>query len=237
MDLTEPVFTYLLPLFGITDLGAGSFELGATDDVTAFSVDLDMVGTVHSLTNCYTASFGIMGQKGSRPVRLIWNIVGSDESEGTTPVADMLDFAKPFAFVHTSLTVSGASADTSRPPDRFQIFVDQGLVTEHNNSITLTDATPGDRRAVFITSIPYTSAHDDLHWTLIDDDGGKQSVITLNNGTKTITITMPKGLSEGKVGPITGKGSQIRVPLSFNLFKYDNAGTRTTGLTFAITNT
>lgn len=235
VDITQPVLDVVLPLLGITDLGGNSYELGASDDVTSFSLDIDMVGSIHAITGCYTASWGIQGQKGSRPVRLIWNVVGSDESEAGSFTPAMIDFAKPFAFTHTSCTISGASEGTSRPIDRFQVFVNNGLVTEHNNSITLTDATPGDRRAAFITSVPYTSTHDDLHWTLIDDDGGKQSVITLDNGVKVLTITMPKGLTDGRVGPVTGKGDQIRTPVSFNLFKYDNAGTRTTGLTLAIT--
>ena len=235
VDITEPILAVILPLLGITDEGSDVYSLGATDDVTAFTLGIDMVGSIHTISNCYTAAWGIQGQKGGRPVRMVWNVVGSSEAEGTFTPA-MVDFAKPFAFTHTTCTISGASVNTSRPIDRFNVFVDNGLVTEHNNSVTLTDATPGDRRAVFVTSVPYTSAHDDLHWTLIDDDGGLQSVIVLNNSVKTVTITMPKGISEGKVGPITGKGKQIRTPVSFNLFKYDNAGTRTTGLTVAVTN-
>jgi len=235
VDITQPILDVILPLLGITNSGGDSYELGQFDDVTSFSLDLNMVGAYHSITGCYTASWGIMGQKGGRPVRMVWNIVGSAETEAGTFTEAFVGFAKPFAFTHTTCTISGAGVDTARPIDRFQVQVDNGLVTEHNNSVNLTDATPGDRRAVFITSVPYAGVHDDLHWTMIDDDGGKQSVLTLNNSVKTVTITMPKGLSDAAVGPIEGKGKQIRTPVSFNLFKYDAAGTRTTGMTIAIT--
>jgi len=235
VDITQPNLDVILPLLGVTVSGGDSYELGAADDVVSFAMDINMVGSFHAITGCYTASWGIMGQKGGRPVRLVWNIVGSAETEAGSFTPAMIDFAKPFAFTHTTCTISGAGANTARPIDRFQVYVDNGLVTEHNNSVNLTDATPGDRRSAFITSVPYAGVHDDLHWTLIDDDGGKQSVLTLNNTIKTVTITMPKGLTDGKVGPIEGKGKQIRTPVSFNLFKYDAAGTRTTGMTIAIT--
>jgi hypothetical protein len=234
-DITEPLLDLVLPLLGITDLGGDAYELGATDDVVSFSITADMVGTIHALSNCYTASFGFIGQKGDRPSRLIWNVIGSSEAETGTFTPDPIDFGKPFAFTHTTCTISGTGLNTARPIDRFQIFVDCNLVTEHNNSITLTDATPGDRRAVFATSVPYTSSHDDLHWVIRDDDGGKQAVIVLNNGTKTVTFTMPRGIGQGETGEVEGKANQIRTPVSFNLFRYDNSGTRVSPLHIAIT--
>lgn len=236
MDITQPLLDVVLPLLGINDLGGNAYELGATDDVTAFSLTIDLVGAIHSITNCYTASFGFSGQKGDRPCRMIWNVVGSDETEAGTLSEAMIDWAKPFAFTHTTCTVSGASVDTARPIDRFQIFCDNGLVTEHNNSVTLTDATPGDRRTVFATSVPYTSSHDDLHWTIRDDDGGKQAVIVLDNTVKVVTFTMPRGIGKGEVGEVLRKGDQIRTPLTFDLFRYDNSGTRVSPLHIAITN-
>lgn len=234
-DITEPLLDVVLPLLGITSLGSDVYELGKADDVTAFNLTADMVGSIHTLTNCYTASFGFIGQKGDRPSRLIWNVVGSSETEAGSFTEDHLTFGKPFAFTHTTCTISGSGTDTARPIDRFQIFVDLNLVTEHNNSETLTDATEGDRRAVFATSVPYTSSHDDLHWTIKDDDGGKQAVIVLDNGTKTVTFTMPRGIGQGEIGEVGGKANQIRVPLSFNLFRYMSGGTRVSPLKIAIT--
>ncbi len=236
MNITQPILDVVLPLLGITDLGGNAYELGKTDDVTSFGLIIDLVGAIHNVTDCYTASFGFTGQKGDRPCRLIWNVIGTDETEAGTFTEAMIDWAKPFSFTDTDCTISGASVDTSRPIDRFQIFCDNQLVSEHNNSVTLTDATPGDRRSIFATSVPYAGVHDDLHWSIIDDDSGKQAVIVLNNTVKTVTFTMPRGLGRGEVGDITRKGGQVRTPVKFQLYKYDNSGTRVSPLGIAITN-
>ena len=236
LDLTWPIAEVVFPLLGNTDAaGPGPWTLGATDDVVSFPIEIDFDSIVHSIPEAFTSSYAFRGSKGSKPIQMTWDVIGDDEVSGSF-TADKVDFGAEFAFTHGTLTMendAGTVAHVARPFDRFLLQVNNNLIIEHNNSITITDVQIGNREAVFATSVPYVAAHDELYLHYRDDSGGKGSVLVLNNGEKILTFTMPAGLAVAKPGSLTGKADQIRTPVTMLLHRDDNTGTRVPGLTIA----
>ena len=236
-DFTWPILEVWLPLLGITNLGSNVFELGATDLAVAFPVQVDLRGALHDIDAAYVTKWAFRGSKGSRPSSLSVEIIGSQETEGTTFTPDKVAYGDMFSFTHSSMTLeNGAGSDIARAFDRFLIQVDNKLVAEHNNSVFVTDATIGDRQAVLATSVPYVAAHDDLYWDYKDDEDGKKSVVTLDNGTKSVAFLMPTGMAVAKPGSITGMADQIRTPITLLLGRSDNVGTRVSPLKITVIN-
>lgn len=239
LDLTWPIAEVVFPLLGITDgsgVNPGPYSLGATDDVVSFPIEIDFGAIVHSIPEAFTSKYAFRGSKGSKPLQMTWDVVGDDEVSGAF-VTDRVDFGAEFAFTHGTLTMendAGTPAYVDRPFDRFLLQVDNKLIVEHNNSITITDVQIGNREAVFATSVPYTSGHDEMYLHYRDDSDGKGSVLVLDNGSKVLTFTMPTGLAIAKPGSLTGKADQIRTPVTMILHRSDNAGTRVPGLTIAV---
>ncbi len=238
LDLTWPIMEVVLPLLGVTDLGSNVYEMGATDEVVSFAMQLDMGGTLHDIDDCVSGKYALRGSKGGAPISLEWDVVGSEEDKGSTFTVDKVAFGDEFVFSRTLYTLENdAQADELRTADRFMIQVDNKLIVEHNNSEFITDATIGDRQGVFATSLPTNAANDDLYFSYRDDDDGKNSTVTLVNDLKTCLFEMPAGLAVAKPGSMTGKGDQIRTPVTMLLHRDDNAGTRIAPLKITVTNT
>ena len=219
LDPTYPILNHILPLMGITDLGADTFELGATDEVVNFRVNLDFGDYVHDIADAYTSRYAFRGSKGSRPISMEWDLIGSQEISGSftgTP----LPAGSPFAFTHTSYDLANANNEsTTRATDRFLIQVNNNLVVEHNNSILITDATIGHRESIFATSVPTNSDNEDLYFDYRDDEDGKNCVVIWDNGEKTVRFDMPKGIAVAKPPSIEGSADIIRTPVTMLLHR------------------
>ena len=226
-DITWPIIQEVFPLLGLDSTGStGPWELGATDDLSYFPVQLDMPGAVHSIANAFVTGWSIRGSKGSRPVQMQVDISGETEESGSFS-EDKVDFGAEYAFTHASLTLGNESdSDEARDFDRFMIRVDNRPVIEHNNSITVTDALIGDRQSMLATSVPYVSANSDTYFDYRDDNDGKNSVLVLNNGDKTLTFTMPAGLPIAKPASILSKMDQVRTPITMLLHRDVSGSTR-----------
>ena len=235
-DLTYPLALELIPMLGLTiDTADTDWSLGATDEVVGFPLVIDMVGAKHSIAEAFVSKWVLRGQKGGRPISLEMEVVGVDEISTGTFTEDKIDFGAEYAFTHGSLTMHNGSTDLARPFDRIMLQVDNGLVDEHNNSITITDATIGNRQVVVATSVPYNTTQADLYFAYRDDSAGKNVVFTIDNGEAEFEFTLPKCLSVGGSGNITGRADQIRTPVTMLAFRSDNSGTRVPPLSIACT--
>jgi hypothetical protein len=229
IDITWAQVQVVFPLLGLTDgAGPGPWSMGATDEVTGFPVVINFGDIRHTIADAVVARWALRGQKGSKPVQMQIDIVGDTEVTGAAFVEDFLAFDAEYAFHHATLTLEDDAgppgADTSRTFDRFMLQVDNGLVLEHNNSVTLTDATIGDRKCIFATSVPYITAHDELYEDYRDNDGGKKAVFVLSNGVKILTFTIPTGVPIAKPASIMGKADQIRTPVTLWAHRSDSVG-------------
>lgn len=234
IDITWPIMSRLFPLFGLTDT-SGVFTAGATDEVTEFPLQLDLVGDVHNIPGAFTSRWAIRGSKGSKPVQLTWDIVGIAENTGSYG-GTTIETGKEFAFTHSSITMEDdGTVDRNREFDRFVIQIDNGLVVEHANNTEITDVTIGDRKIIMATSVPYVPAEKDLYFSYRDDEDGRNSVIVLDNDEKVITFGMPKGLSIPKSAAIGGKAEQLRTPVTMMLFRDIDTGVRIPPITITPT--
>jgi hypothetical protein len=231
-DLTWPVWEHIDGLLGLNNVSGDVYEMGQTDDVTAYPVVIDLDGEVHNIASAVTSGWSLRGQKGSRPVQMQMDIIGEDEASAGSFTADQLAIGSVYAFTDGDLTLSGdAAADVARPFDRFVLQVENGLVAEWNNSVTLTDVTIGNRQAVFATSVPYVNDHDDLFFDYRDNESGRKAVFVLSNTDKVLTFLIPTGLPVARPGSVLGKADQIRTPVTLLLHRSDSGGTRVAPLT------
>jgi len=234
LDLTWPMIEVIFPLLGNSG-GAAPWVLGATDVLVAFPCNIDLGDKVHTLTNCFVAKWSISGSKGGRPIQMELSLMGETELIGSfTP--DQITLDKEYAFHHGTLTMEDDStgppgADLARPYDRFMLSVDNKPVVEYNNSVTYTDVAIGGRQAVFATSVPYVTAHDDLYIYYRDYDDGLNAVLVLSNGSKIITFAMPECMAVSRPASVLGKAQQIRTPVTMLMHYGDNIGTRINTMT------
>lgn len=227
-DLTWPIAEVVFPLLGVS--GSGPWTLGATDTLPSFPVDIDLVGKIHDITDAVVSGWSIRGTKGSRPIQMQLDIIGVSEAAGTF-AEDKVNFGAEFAFTHSSMKIEDdAAANLARQFDRFVLAVNNNVVSEFNNSITLTDAVIGGRTVQFATSVPYVTAHDDLYFHHRDANDGLAAEIELDNGTKKLTFAMPSCMAVTKPGSALGRSQQIRTPVTMLAFR-DDDGDRVPPLT------
>ena len=231
-DITWPIAEVVFPLLGVTTEDATTWSLGATDSLSLFPVDIDLVGEVHDINNAFVTSWSMRGTKGARPIQMQMDIMGETESALSGSFAeDKIAFGAEFAFTHSSMTIEDdASSNLTRQFDRFVMSVNNNVVSEFNNSITLTDALIGGRTVHFATSIPYVSDHDDLYFDHRDANDGRRVEVVLNNGSRTLTFLMPSCMAVTKPPSALGRSQQIRTPVTMLAFR-DNEGSRIPPLT------
>jgi hypothetical protein len=231
-DFTASQIVHLLPLFGVTDGGSSSYSLGADDTLPPFAMQIDLVGSIHDWANCYVAKYTFRGSRGSAPMQLELDIVGTTETEGSTFVVDPLAANDIFSFTDVSSCTIDAIA---RQVNSILIQVDNKLILEWNNSTNLTDAVIGARETVIATSVPYTSTWDDLYWNFKTDLDGIPTIIVFASADQTITFTATKCIGIARTGDVVSKNDQIRTPVTLLADRGLSGATRITPLTIALT--
>jgi len=235
-DLTWPIAEVVFPLLGVTGGASGPWTLEAADVLVPFPIDIDLVGEVHDIDNAVCAGWAIRGTKGSRPIQMQLDIIGETEEALSGSFAeDKVAFGAEFAFTHSSMTIEDDAASLEeRAFDRFILAVDNNLISEFNNSITLTDVLIGNRVVRFATSIPYVPEENDLYFDHRDANDGREVVFTLNNGSKILTFNLPACMAITKPASALGKNEQLRTPVTMLGFR-DNDGSRVPPLTITPT--
>lgn len=237
-DITGAVVTHLLQYLGMTSVGGGVYNLGASGNLVEFEMNVDMGAAVHRFTNCVCVGWALRGSKGGRPLQLQMNIVAEDEVDpGGSAFADApLTIEDIFAF--TDITVSdfdnGSGTDVALSMDRFLLQVDYGVVVEHNSSITRTGAKAGLGTAILATSTPYISTRKSIYWSYRDSEGPINATVTMANADTTLQFVAPAGTPITELPPVMGKADQIRTPVTLDLCRDDNAGTRVAPLTLTV---
>ena len=231
-DITWPIAEVVFPLLGLTGGASGPWTLGATDNLSMFPVDIDLVGKVHDINQAFVTGWSIRGTKGSKPIQMQMDIIGETESAlGGAFAEDKVAFGAEFAFTHSTMKVEDdATNNRTRSFDRFVLAVNNNVVSEFNNSITLTDAVIGGRAVQFATSIPYVPAEDDLYFDHRDANDGRQVEIVLDNGVRKLTFLLPACMGVAKPPSALGRSQQIRTPVTMLAFR-DNDGSRVPPLT------
>jgi hypothetical protein len=238
LDPTYAQLVALLPWLGVTDNTGGVYSLGAADALVEKNCKFDLGGAQHDWSNCIVLGYAFRGSKGGRPVSLQINIEGEDETEAESAFSNNpLAINKVFSFtdIATRQLDNAVGSLTSRPIDRFLVQVDNRVVSEHNSSITRTGAKIGDRQAVFATSVPYTTTHDDLYWTYRDSEGPVEAKLKLTNANGNIEFFMPQNVPITKGPSVIGKFDQIRTPVTLAMRRGDSTGTRVSPMTITLT--
>ena len=238
MDPTYAQLVALLPWLGVTAVGGGEYNLGAADALMEQDCKFDLGGAQHDWSNCVVLGYAFRGSKGGRPISLQINIEGENETEGSAFANAPLAINKLYAFTDISTRQLDNAGDagtlTSRPIDRFLIQVDNRVVSEHNSSITRTGAKIGDRQAIFACSSPYTTTHKDLYWLYRDSEGSVEAKIKLANTGGSLEFFMPHTVPITKGPSVIGKADQIRTPITLEMQRGDNAGTRVSPMTMTL---
>lgn len=238
LDPTPVVLESLVPWLGLTDETGGVYSLGATDVLVEKNCKFDLKGSQFDWSNCVVLGWALRGSKGGRPVQMQIDIEGEDETEAVSAFSDNpLAINKLFAFtdISTRQLDNASGVLTSRPIDRFLVQVDNRVVSEWNSSVTRTGAKIGDRQSVFATSVPFTSAHDDLYWTYRDSSGSIEAKLKLTNSDGAIELFMPHCVPITKGPDVIGKADQVRTPVTLDMCRGDNAGTRVSPMTITLT--
>ncbi len=227
ISVTDAINTAIIPNLGVTSVGGGVYNLGSADTLPTWNNYVDFGGSLHEITGCRWTKWRFSGSRGSRPIKFYGEWIGADESEGTQPLAQSaLAINDIYGFTDLSaFTVDTGSGATSRAnADRFVLEVDNGVVPEWGWSNTLTAASIGVRQMVFATSTPYVPDHDDMYWTVKDDEDGNAIVLTMTNSDGTLSFSSPTAVGIGALAPVSGKGDQIRCTPTFIGARSDSAG-------------
>ena len=238
IDPTPAIHEALMSWMGVTDLTGGVYALGAADVLTEKDVDVDFGATTHLWSSSVVLGYAWRGSKGGRPVQWQIDIEGADETEPGSAFVDAplaINWGYAFTDIATRQLDNASGVLTARPIDRFLIQVDNRVVSEHNSSITRTGAKIGDRQAIIATSVPYITAHKDLYWTYRDSNGSVEAKIKLTNSDGSIEFFAPHTVPITKGPDVISKRDQIRTPVTLDLCRGDNAGTRVSPLTITLT--
>jgi len=232
IDPTPIIHETLMSWMGVTDETGGVYSLGATDVLTERDVVVDFGATTHLWTNSVVHGFAWRGSKGGRPVQWQIDIEGENETQPGSAFADApLAIERPYAFTDIATREFDSSGTlTARPIDRFLIQVDNRVVSEWNSSVTRTGAKIGERQVIIATSVPYTSTHKDMYWDYRDSQGSIEAKIKLTNSDGSIEFFAQHAVPITKGPDVISKSDQIRTPVTLDLCRGDNAGTRVSPL-------
>ena len=238
IDFTYAGLVKLVPWLGLTDLTGGIYEQGAADELVEKAVSVDFGATGHDFTNVIVMAWSIRASKGGRPPQLTINCCGEDETEWVSSFANApITVNDVFSFTDLSIFQidNAAGTLTTRTADRMLIQVDNSVVGEHNNSITRTGAKIGDWKGVFATSVPYIVGHKDLYWNLRDSEGPVEAVVKMTNGDGSIRFDMLQAFPITQGPSVLSKVDQIRTPVTLDLHRGDNAGSRVSPIKITLT--
>lgn len=203
----------LLPLMGFAESPTDTFT--DTDTYTTFETVVDKVTKVHHYTTCKMGRAVFSGQRGTQPIQLTVQILGTAFTEDTSfgsPTA--LDTDIKYAF-HEGVLTARSSA---RAFDRFQWVRDPHLEVQWNNSALPTEICPTDRTNVVSVSTPYTSSESDLFTTPLSASAGAALTLAWTRSGQSTSVAFANAKEIARPPSIAGK-RQIRLPISWNCFK------------------
>lgn len=234
LDPTPAILVKLVPWLGLTNTSGTIYEMGATDSPLEKNVKIAVGAAQHDYSNAIVLGYAFRGAKGGRPMSLQINCEAEDETEtaiGSAFSDNPVTINKIFAFTDIATRQLDSSGTlTSRPIDRFLVQVDNGTVSEWNSSTTRTSAKYGSRQGVFATSVPYNTTHKDLYWDYRDSEGAIEAKLKLTNSDGSIEFFVQAGVPITRGPSVLGKMDQIRTPVTLDLCRTDNAGTRVSPL-------
>lgn len=208
----------ILPLIGCTQSPTDTFTLSGSP--SSHTCIVDAVAKVHTHTGCKIGRCVFSGQRGSQPIMLMMQILGTGFSEGNagTFSATAIDTDIAYAFHEGALTLQSSS----RSFDRFQLVIDPHLAVQWNNSTTPTDICPTDREITLSVSTPYTSSETDLFTTPLSAATGAAGTLVFTRSGQSTSFGFTHLKAIARPPGIPGK-SEIRLPLTYRA--YSSAGT------------
>lgn len=204
----------LLPLMGFTESPTDTFTIG--DSLTSHTCIIDRVTKVHTYTGCRIGKSVFFGQRGSQPIGLTMQILGTGFSEGAAGSfsATALDTDIVYAFHEGTLT----ARSSSRNFDRFSLSINPGLEVQWNNSATPTEICPTNRVIMLSVSTPYTSSESDLFTTPLSASAGAAGTLAWSRAGQSTSFAFANLKEIARPPSIPGK-RQIRLPVQFKCFR------------------
>lgn len=203
----------LLPYMGFSESPTDTFT--DTDTISSFTAVIDRVTKVHTYTGCKIGRVVFSGQRGSQPIAVQIQILGTGFSEGTdfgSPTA--LDTDIVYAFHEGTLTARSASTAF----DRFQWVRDCHLEVQWNNSATPTAVCPTNRTNIVSVSTPYTSDESGLFTTPLSASAGAALTLAWTRAGQSTSVAFANAKEIARPPSIMGKGL-IRLPVTWQCFK------------------
>lgn len=237
-DFTGAILSLLVPKLGLTDLTGGVYEVGSGDSLVEFDMKIDMGATTHYWTNCVVMGWSIRGAKGGSPMKITIDVSAEDETDTSSFSNNPLAIKDIFAFVDLTQSeydsVGTGGTPVTLSADRFLLQVDNGVVVEHNSSVTRTGAKEGAWSGVIATSTPYLSSNKFAYWQYRDSEGPIASTIEFQNDDTSLLIEAPACVPITSLANVISKIDQVRTPITLQAQRTDNAGTRVAPLTLTI---
>lgn len=204
----------LLPLMGFSESPTDTFT--DTDTISTFTSIIDRVTKVHTYTSCKIGRATFFGQRGSQPIGLTMQILGTGFSEGASGSfsATAIDTDICYAFHEGTLTLRSSS----RAFDRFRWTRDNHLQVQWNNSSTPTEICATQRTNTLSVSTPYTSSESDLFTTPLSAAAGAAGTLAWSRGGQSTSVAFANLKEIAAPPPIPGK-QEIRLPVNLRAYK------------------
>lgn len=204
----------LFPLAGFSESPTDTFTIG--DSYTTFTSIIDRVTKVHTYTSCKIGRMIFSGQRGTQPIRLTMQILGTGFSEGNSGSfsATAIDTDIAYAFHEGTLTARSASTAF----DRFQLTIDPHLQVQWNNSSTPTEICPTNRTITLAVSTPYTSSESTLFTTPLSAAAGAAGTLAWSRSGQSTSFAFANLKEIARPPSIPGK-TEIRLPVLWRAYK------------------
>lgn len=205
--------TALFPQMGMT-LDTGVW--GLDESLASFTMIIDRVAKVHTYATCYVNQWTLSGQKGTKPLALDLQIVGTSLTEGNAGSfsATALTADGPYPFTAGVLTLRSST----RQFDRFSLSVNHFVERNFENSLTVSCADMTRRRVTLATSVPYVSANTDLFTTPLASAAGAAATLVFTKGGQSTSIAITNLKEIARPPGIPGKMA-IRLPLFMRAYR------------------
>jgi hypothetical protein len=214
IDPSPAELDVLLVNMGFAETPTDTFTIGDTYDT--FTAIIDRVTKVHTYTSCKIGRVVISGQRGSMPIKMKIQVLGTGFSEGAAASfsATAIDTDIVYAFHEGTLTLRSSS----RAFDRFQLIIDPHLQVQWNNSATATEICPTDREIVLAVNTPYTSSESDLFTTPLSASAGAAGTLAFSRGNQSTSWAFANLKEIARPPNIPGK-TEIRLPVTMRAYK------------------
>lgn len=214
IDPSPSELDVLLPLMSFSESPTDTFTIG--DTYSTFTSIIDRVTKVHTYTNCKFGRVILSGQRGSMPIKMRVQVLGTGFSEGDAGSfsATAIDTDFVYAFHEGTLTLRSSS----RAFDRFQLVMDPHLQVQWNNSTTATEICPTDREIILAVNTPYTSSESALFTTPLSSATGAAGTLAFSRGNKSTSIAFANLKEIARPPNIPGK-TEIRLPITMRAYK------------------